>query len=76
MLIFFNPYSLLKLRRKNKLTQAELGNRIGKNKATIVHWENGDKHPRKNNIVALAREFNVPVDFFMTTKQTKIFKAM
>jgi transcriptional regulator with XRE-family HTH domain len=75
MLIFFNPYSLLNLRRKNKLTQAELGKRIGKNKATIVHWETGNKQPRKSNIVALAKEFSVPIDFFYDDKANKNFQS-
>jgi len=51
--------SLRDARLRAKLTQAELGERIGKPQSYISKLENGAPEPAFSDVVALARELDV-----------------
>lgn len=54
--------NLARLRKQYRLTQCELGNRIGVSRQTISKWENDEVYPDAYNLVLLSREFNISVD--------------
>ena len=49
-------------RNLNKLTQDELGKRIGLKKATISHYENGIRSPDQDKLFELADIFDISID--------------
>lgn len=53
---------LRQLRRKREMTQAELGRRVGLNKATICTIERGTRKPSLDTAKALAAEFGVSIE--------------
>lgn len=54
-----------KLRIDNKLSQDELADRLNVSRQTISKWENGVSIPDGNNIVELAKVFNVSTDYLL-----------
>ena len=49
-------------RNLNKLTQDELGERLGLKKATISHYENGVRSPDQDKLFELADIFDISID--------------
>lgn len=49
-------------RNINKLTQVELGEKLGVKKATVSHYENGIRTPDQNNLFELAEIFDTSID--------------
>lgn len=49
-------------RRRLELTQAQLGDRIGTDKGTVSHWENGDYAPGGKSLPKLAYALGVSID--------------
>ena len=60
------------LRESRRLTQEELGDRIGLSYRTIAEWESGRKLPRFDNAVALARELGVSLKFLAKVMQINV----
>ena len=54
-------HNLLKLRKENNLTQAELAKRISYSDKAVSRWESGEVVPDLETIYALSEVFNVPV---------------
>jgi transcriptional regulator with XRE-family HTH domain len=54
---------LKKLRKLNGLTQKQLANLIGVTQGTISKYESGEKEPRKEIRIKLARLFGVSVEW-------------
>lgn len=50
---------IVKFRKKAGLSQADLAQRVGVSQPTVCDWENGEKVPTGDNLVALARELKV-----------------
>jgi transcriptional regulator with XRE-family HTH domain len=50
------------LRRIRRVSQAELGRRIGFSRATIANLEGGDQNVQLHQIYAIARALDAPVD--------------
>lgn len=50
------------LREERGLTQEELGQRIGTDKAAVCHWENGDYAPNSHSLPLLADALGVTID--------------
>lgn len=48
-----------KIRKKNQLTQAAFGERIGVKGNTITNYESGARNPTDAVLLAICREFNV-----------------
>lgn len=55
------------LRKQNKMTQEDLGNKIGYSDKTISKWENGDTMPDVQTLYSLANIFGVTIDYFVHT---------
>lgn len=55
-------------RREQKITQEALGKRIGVSKATISQWESGTTEPNGKNLVNLAKELGVTVEWLLDGK--------
>ena len=53
------------LRLERGLGQVELANRLGVSKGIVSLWENGLREPKLSYLVAIARFFNVSVDFLV-----------
>ena len=54
---------LKSLRTEQKIGQVELAKAIGVSKGIISLWENELREPKLNNLIALAKFFNVSIDF-------------
>ena len=54
-------HNLLRLRKENNLTQAELAKKISYSDKAISRWESGEVVPDLETIYALSEVFNVPV---------------
>ena len=55
------------LRKKLQLTQEEFAELIGKNKKTIVFWENERTKPSKSILLTICNICNLPIDYFKET---------
>ena len=53
---------ILKLRKKNSLSQEELGERINVTRQTISNWELDETTPNAEQLKLLSKEFNVSID--------------
>ena len=53
------------LRKKNKLSQAELGRRVGVSNRAVSKWENGESMPSTDTLLNIATVFGVALDFFL-----------
>ena len=56
---------LKELRIEKSLTHKQLAEHIGYSKAIIGFWENGEKQPTAEAIIALAKFFKVPSDYLL-----------
>ena len=56
---------LKELRRSKKITQLTLALELKTNQNTISRYENGEREPGINEIVAIANYFNVSVDYLL-----------
>jgi transcriptional regulator with XRE-family HTH domain len=53
------------LRQKNKLTQKELGNRLGVSGPTVTRWEKGQFEPDMETTKKIADLFDVSIDYVL-----------
>lgn len=56
---------LLSLRTKNKLTQAQVSETLDVSRQAISNWETGAVLPSTDNLIALSRLYQVPVDHLL-----------
>lgn len=56
---------LKELRQEKHIGQEELAKRIGVSKGLISLWENGLREPKMSNIMAIAKFFDVSVDYLV-----------
>lgn len=56
------PTRLKELRKKKKLTQSELGEKVGVKQNTFTNWENGKREPSLENIIKLAKILDTTTD--------------
>ena len=62
----------LKAARKHRgLTQVELANRTLTTRSAILRWENGTRQPQVLNVLVLAKELDVSVQWLLTGRKTK-----
>lgn len=57
--------NLKNLRKERQLTYESLAKKIGYSKAIIGFWENEQKQPNMEALIALADFFNVSIDFLV-----------
>lgn len=61
------------LRKKHKMTQEELGKKLGVTKATIQKYENGTiRNLKQNTILQLSSTFNVHPTTFLPNKEESL----
>jgi repressor LexA len=71
----FSGEKLKELRKKRRLTQEELAERIGVTRVAVAKWEAGERTPKGEYLVRLASELGVsPSYFFESDNQDKKFK--
>ena len=56
---------LKELRLEKKLTQQQLGDILHVCNQTISFWENGSREPDFDNLVEIAKFFDVMIDFLL-----------
>ena len=56
---------LISLRKKNKLTQAQVSEALDVSRQAISNWETGAVLPSTDNLIALSRLYQVPVDHLL-----------
>ncbi len=56
---------LKELRIEKSVGQVELSAAIGVSKGIISLWENGQREPKLSNLVALAKYFQVTIDYLV-----------
>lgn len=57
------------LRMENGLTQRELGEKLGYCNQTVSFWESGRREPDLDALVAVAKFFDVSVDYLLGLKE-------
>ena len=53
------------LRKKQGLTQTELGEKVGVKQNTFTNWENGKREPSLEKLIVLADFFEVSLDWLV-----------
>lgn len=53
---------LLKLRKQHNLSQEELAEKLGISRQAISKWERAEASPDTDNLILLARLYNVSLD--------------
>lgn len=70
--------NLIKIRKQNNLTQAELSNKINYSDNAISRWEKGEVLPSLETLQTLSLIYNVPLAFFIEEhedSETKIYNS-
>ncbi len=69
----FNSNKIKELRELNHITQRQLGEALGITDRAVSKWESGLSNPSGQNLISLAKIFNVPVEVFFenSNKKTK-----
>ena len=57
--------TLKELRLERKVNQVKLAQAIGVSKGIISLWENGLREPTLTNLIALAKYFDVSIDYLV-----------
>ena len=60
------------LRKKRGITQDGMGNFFGISRQAISSWESGKSLPDIDNLIALARFFNVSLDYLLILDPTPV----
>ena len=60
---------IAELRKEQKLTQEQLGEKIGVTNKTISRWENGNYLPPADILLAMSRLFDVSVNEILSGKR-------
>ena len=56
---------LSKLRKENGISQEELAEKLNISRQAISKWENNESLPDTENLIAIAKLFNVSIDFLV-----------
>ncbi len=67
----FQGEKVVELRKKNKMSQRELGRLIGVSDRAISKWETGLSSPSGQNLIYLSKIFSVPVEYFLASDSEK-----
>lgn len=67
----FNYLKIRELRSKNKISQKMLGKYLGISDRAVSKWESGLSNPSGQNLIRLAKIFNVPVECFFQADDHK-----
>lgn len=64
---------LIELRKKNGLSQEELGYKLNVTRQTISKWELGQTTPEMDKLIELSKIFNISVDELINSKNKDTF---
>lgn len=64
--------SIMRIRKKNRLTQAQFGELIGKSQSTVYSYENGSVIPSFKTLLLISQLFGVPVGQLMGIEWTPL----
>ncbi len=53
------------LRQENEIGQVELAQKLGVSRGIISLWENGLREPNMSSLIAIAKFFNVSIDYLV-----------
>lgn len=56
---------LKELRTSQKMTQQQLGERIGVAKSVVSYYESGDRYPSYDVLIKIARVFHTSTDYLL-----------
>lgn len=62
---------LVELRKKHNLSQEELAEKLGVSRQAISKWERGEASPDTDNLIELAKIYNVSIDELLGTSTSK-----
>ena len=62
--------NLFYLRKKNKITQEELADRLGVSRQSVSKWETGEASPETDKLIALSDFYGVSLDELVRTDLT------
>ena len=60
---------LQKLRKDNNLSQEQLAEQIGVSRQAISKWERGEATPDSDNLICLAKIYNISLDELISSKE-------
>ena len=60
---------LVELRKKNGLSQEELADKLGLSRQAVSKWERAESSPDTDNLICLAKLYNVSLDDLLKTDQ-------
>lgn len=60
------------LRTSQKLTQQQLGDRIGVAKSVVSYYESGDRYPSYDVLVKIARIFHTTTDYLLDVAKDNV----
>lgn len=63
---------LKELRKKARLTQVEIAEKLGISQPAYASWERGTKKPTQENLVRLAQVLNVTIDYLIGNSEEEI----
>jgi len=61
---------LVELRKKNGYSQEELAQKLGLSRQAVSKWERAESSPDTDNLVVLARLYNVSLDELLSTNES------
>ena len=66
------PKFKLKAARVNKeMTQGDVAKALGRNKQTIVNWENGVTEIKVSDLLQLSELYGIPIEFLAVPEKKK-----
>ena len=66
------PKIKLKAARVNaEMTQEDVANTLGRNKQTIVNWENGVTEIKVRDLIALSELYKIPIEYLEVPPRRK-----
>ena len=76
-LAIYSGAKIKELRKSKKMTQQELGDKIGVSNSAVANYEKGFRAPLQDTLFKLAEVFDVSVnDFFPQTTSTKDIESI
>lgn len=70
----FNNNKMLNLRKKNKMFQSDIAEKLNVSTSTVGMWEQGRSKPDDECITEMARLFNVSTDYLLDNEVSQEFK--
>ena len=64
------------LRKKNKITQEELADRLGVSRQSVSKWETGEAYPETEKLLLLCDMFGVTLDGLMRGDLTEVSESV